>query len=109
TETFLVREPGEFNWGQPEMPNVISIFNNQNADVREIIKDLARIAVYGDPGEAQEFASSREELLKDVENFIEGEEAVSRHVVDEQNVKRIHRSELDLQPSGSTSQLNPDQ
>lgn len=109
TETFLVREPGEFNWGQPEMPNVISIFNNQNADVREIIKDLARIAVYGDPGEAQEFASSREELMKNVENFIEGEEAVSRHVVDEQNVKRIHRTELDLQPSGSTSQLNPDQ
>ena len=77
TETFLVSEAGGFNWGRPELPNVIAIYNNREPEVQELIKSLVEIAFRGTEEKLTEYTGDASRS-GDLESWIETEEQLSR-------------------------------
>lgn len=53
TETFTVSLPDGFTWGDNTGPNIVSIINNQQKDIADIIGKLAHEAYYGCQEEEQ--------------------------------------------------------
>ena len=60
TETFLVHSPTGFHWYQRGMPNVVSIFNNKDPEIQEMIQGLVKLVSQG----SEEI---REQIQKDLE------------------------------------------
>ena len=77
TETFLVSEAGGFNWGRPELPNVIAIYNNREPGVQELIQNLVEIAFRGTEEKLTEYTGDASRS-GDLETWIETEEQLSR-------------------------------
>lgn len=97
TETFWVRIGDGFNWGYHCGPNIVFIYNNTKDDIKQLIGNLTKEAVYGTPEE-------QNIITKDMEaNFklsADGKSAQAKNWDDVENAnilieKYIYESELD--------------
>lgn len=62
TETLMVSLPDGFHWGHKSGPNIIYIYKNTQDEIKEIIKDIAKEALYGTEEEKELI---RKSFLKD--------------------------------------------
>ncbi len=78
TETFLVYESDGFHWNVKDMPNTISIYNNNDPEVEAMIKDLVQIEGEGDPSVLEDFKKKQTDIQKSLLEKIKGNEKISR-------------------------------
>lgn len=92
TETFWVRLGDGFNWGFESGPNIIFIYNNTKDDIKQLIGNLTKEAVFG---------TSEEEniITKDMESNFKLSGSQGKNWDDTENInllieKLIYESEL---------------
>lgn len=74
-ESFFVYEVGGLHWSsRKELPNTISIFNNRDPEIKEIIGDLITIESQGDTEIFSDFKKKEKEIQKSIEDKIKQEE-----------------------------------
>ena len=76
TETFLVSELDFFHWKIQGMPNAISIYNNTDPEVQEIIGHLVQLAIRGDERVGTDLQKNQEKITKSVQEYIKIEETI---------------------------------